>query len=259
MQRITQNLFAIGLGGLGLITLIYGDFALVWQPVPDWVPGRTAIAYGSGLVLLFSGIGMLFEASAVWAARLSFVYCFLWLMLKVPSLFAAPLVEGVWLGVGELAVIFAGAWALFARLGLPQEIPLFKAVGRMDPMIRLLFGAAVIPIGLAHIVYLRATAGFIPHWFPAPVFFAGLTGLAQLACGACLLLGIVQGWAAIVQAAMFSAFTIIVWVPAIAAAPSTRMPWTALFVSWIITAAAWIIAADLAARPDQTSKNGYHS
>ena len=112
MQRTTQNLFAIGLGGLGLITLIYGDFALVWQPVPVWVPGRIAIAYGSGLVLLFCGIVMLFEGVAIWAVRLSFIYCFFWLMLKVPSVFAAPLVEATWLGVGEIAVIFAGAWAL---------------------------------------------------------------------------------------------------------------------------------------------------
>jgi uncharacterized membrane protein len=161
--------------------------------------------------------------------------------------------------VGELAVIFAGAWALFARLARPQEIPVFKAVRRTDLMVRLLFGAALIPIGLAHIVYLRATAGFIPHWFPFPAFFAGLTGLAQLACGACLLLGVFQGCATILQAAMFSAFTIIVWVPAIVAAPSARMSWTALFVSWIITAAAWIIAADSAARSGQTSKNGYYA
>jgi uncharacterized membrane protein YphA (DoxX/SURF4 family) len=259
MQRKTQYLFAFGLGGLGLITLIYGDFALVWQPVPDWIPGRTVIAYGSGLILLFCGMGMLFEASAVWAARLSFVYCFFWLMLKLPALFATPLVESAWLGAGELAVIFVGAWALLARLARPQEIPVFKAARRTDLMVRLVFGAALIPIGLAHIVYLRETAGFIPHWFPAPIFFAGLTGLAQLACGVCLLFGVFQGWAAILQAAMFSAFTIIVWVPIIAAAPSARMPWTALFVSWLITAAAWIIAADIATGPGQTGKNEYYA
>jgi hypothetical protein len=46
---------------------------------------------------------------------------------------------------------------------------------------------------------------------------------------------------------MISAFTLLVWVPAIAAAPKTRLPWTAFFISWAIAAAAWVIAQDMAA------------
>jgi hypothetical protein len=89
-----------------------------------------------------------------------------------------------------------------------------------------------------------------------PLVFAFLTGVAQLVCAVGLMLSIFSGLAAMLQAAMFSAFTIIVWVPAILTAPATRMPWTAFLVSWIITAAAWIIAADLAARRTPLQKNG---
>jgi uncharacterized membrane protein len=252
MQRAAQNLFAIGLAGLGLITLIYGDFALVWQPVPAWLPAHRIVADGSGIVLLLCGIGLLFRTSAAWVCGLSLAYCFLWLMLKVPGLFAAPLVEGSWLGVAEPAVIQAGACALFARLA-PGRIGFLRPDGDFP---RLLFGAAIVPIGLAHIIYLRETAGFIPHWFPLPLVFAFLTGVAQLVCAVGLMLSIFSGWTAMLQAAMFSAFTFIVWVPAILAAPAARMPWTAFLVSWIITAAAWIIAADLAARPTPLQKNG---
>ena len=45
--------------GLGTLTLVYGDFAMVWQPVPTWIPIRTVLAYGSGLIMLLSGIGLL--------------------------------------------------------------------------------------------------------------------------------------------------------------------------------------------------------
>jgi hypothetical protein len=59
--------------GLGILALIFGDFALVWQPVPAWIPGRPALAYGSGLVMVFGGIGLLFRATAAWSARLLFL------------------------------------------------------------------------------------------------------------------------------------------------------------------------------------------
>src|SRR5215468_5620059 len=55
-QQPALTLFAIGLIGLAILALIYGDFALVWQPVAPWVPGRTFLAYASGLLMLFGGI-----------------------------------------------------------------------------------------------------------------------------------------------------------------------------------------------------------
>ena len=47
------------------------------------------------------------------------------------------------------------------------------------------------------------------------------------------------------EAAMLSIITILVWVPAILAAPRTRLPWTAFFISWAITAAVWVVAQDM--------------
>jgi hypothetical protein len=44
-------LFAFGIIGLGTLALVYGDFAMVWQPVASWIPGRSALAYSSGLVV----------------------------------------------------------------------------------------------------------------------------------------------------------------------------------------------------------------
>ena len=44
-QQPALTLFAVGMIGLGVLALVYGDFALVWQPVAAWVPGRMALAY----------------------------------------------------------------------------------------------------------------------------------------------------------------------------------------------------------------------
>src|SRR5258708_12496462 len=57
---------------------------LVWQPVAPWIPGRTALAYGSGLLMLFGGLGLLVRATAAWSARILFPYLITSLLLNLP-------------------------------------------------------------------------------------------------------------------------------------------------------------------------------
>jgi uncharacterized membrane protein len=92
-QQPALLLFAVGMIGLGILALVYGDFALVWQPVAPWIPGRTVLAYGSGLIMLLGGIGLLVGATAAWSARILFPYLIVWLLLKVPALLVAPQME----------------------------------------------------------------------------------------------------------------------------------------------------------------------
>src|SRR3979409_1117227 len=99
--------------GLGILALVYADFALVWQPVAPWVPGRAVLAYGSGLIMLLGGIGLLFRSTAAWSAFVLFPFLIAWLLLKVPALLMAPGMEAVWLGFGEIAVLMTGGWVLF--------------------------------------------------------------------------------------------------------------------------------------------------
>src|SRR5262245_56356582 len=52
MERsLGRALFAGSLAGLGVLSLLSGDFALNWQPVPPWFPFREYVARVSGLVL----------------------------------------------------------------------------------------------------------------------------------------------------------------------------------------------------------------
>ena len=129
-QQPALTLFAIGMIGLGVLALIYGDFALVWQPVAPWIPGRTILAYLSGVIMLLGGIGLLSSATVAWSVRVLFPYLIVWVLLKVPALFVAPQMEAVWLGVGEIAVLMTGGWVLFATLaGLPEGSPLAFLTG----------------------------------------------------------------------------------------------------------------------------------
>src|ERR1700682_983430 len=254
MTRIQQpalTLFAVGMIGLGILALVYGDFALVWQPVAPWIPGRTALAYGSGLIMLPGGVGLLFRATAAWSARIVFPYLIVWLLLKVPALLVAPQMEAVWLGFGELAVLSTGGWVLFATLaGLREGSPLTFATGANGiRLARMLFAVSLIPIGLSHLVYVKQTVELVPAWLPYRVGWAYLTGAGQIACGLGVLFWIFPRVAAWAEAGMISLFTLLVWGPAILAAPATRLPWTAFFISWAIASAAWVVAQNIAPKP----------
>jgi uncharacterized membrane protein len=254
-QQPAVTFFAIGMIGLGIIALIYGDFALVWQPVAPWIPGRTALAYASGVLMLLGGVGLLFNATVAWSIRILFPYLIIWALLKVPALFATPGVEGVWLGLGELTVLLSGGWVLFARLSdLPDNSPLAFLKGERSIRIaRTLFAISLIPIGLSHIVYVKGTAEFVPAWLPFRTGWAYLTGAGHIAAGLGVLFSVLPRVAAWAEAGMLSVFTLLVWIPAILSAPRTRLPWTAFFISWAITSAAWAVAQNITAKQSATT------
>jgi uncharacterized membrane protein YphA (DoxX/SURF4 family) len=94
-------------------------------------------------------------------------------------------------------------------------------------------------------MYVKQTADFVPAWLPYRVGWAYLTGAGQMACGLAVLFSIFPRVAAWTEAGMLSLFTLLVWAPAILAAPKTRLPWTAFFISWAIASAAWVVAQNI--------------
>ena len=236
--------------GLGVLALFYGDFALVWQPVPQWVSGRTALAYASGALMLLGGLAVLFRATAAWSVRVLFPYLIAWALLSVPGVLAAPQIEGVWLGFGERTVLLAGGWVLFARLaGVREDSWLAFAVGDRGVRIaKYLFAVWIIPVGLSHFFYPKETIELIPAWLPAHLFWAYLTGAGHIAAGLGVLFSVVPRVAVYAEAGMLSVITLLVWVPAVLAQPGVRRPLTAFWISWAITAAVWVLAQEMGKR-----------
>ena len=255
-QQPGVGFFAIGLIGLGIVALVYGDFAMVWQPVPLSMPGRTALAYACGVLMLALGGGLVVRAATKWVVRVLLVYLILWALLKVPAIFVAPTVEGVYLGLGELTVLLAGGWMLFARLGeISADSWLGWASGdRGVRLAKYLFAVSLLPIGLSHLFYVQATVDLVPAWLPSRTFWAYLTGLGQMACGLGVLFSVLPGIAAWVETAMLMLFTLLVWAPRIAHAPHERVNWTAFFISWIIMAGASAVAQNIPVGVTVTSK-----
>ncbi|HEY7895344.1 MAG TPA: hypothetical protein VIC24_10635 [Gemmatimonadaceae bacterium] len=242
-QRVARVIFAIGLIGMGVLGLAFGDFAMQWQPVPAGLPWRADLAYFCAALELLTGLALLVPRLASIASRVGVVYAALWwVLLKIPVVVAAPLTEVSWLGLGEIAVILAGAWTLYLSYGRAEP----SAKGLRQPAI--LFGLALIPIGLSHIFYTTATASLVPAWLPFHRGLAYCTGAAQVAAGLGVLFSVVPALAATLEATALSIFTIAVWLPGVFGAHAGRLPWTALTMSSMITAGAWVVAASVASR-----------
>ena len=247
-QQPALTLFVIGLLGLGFLALYYRDFALVWQPVPAWVPAPAAVACATGALMLTLGIGLLIPRTRAWSVRILFPYLILWASLKLPDVIAAPGTEASWLGLGELTLFLSGGWTLFALLSqLPNDSPLgFLTGDRGVRAARYLFAVSIIPIGLSHLVYLSVTAGYVPHWLPFRKGWAILTGAGQIASGLGVLFNVLPRIAAYAEAAQIMTYTFLVWGAALLAA-HTRLNVTAFFISWIFGAAAWAVAQNIPA------------
>ncbi len=249
-MRITalgHVLFAIGLAGLGVLSLGSGDFAYTWQPVPAWVAYREALAYVSGLLLLGTGIGLLVKRIARPSTLMMTIYLGTWvLLLQSPRVAHAPANVGMWLGLSENLVLVCGGWILFLSLaGSEYNLrPKFLA----DPRVpRFLFGFSCVVLGLSHFVYADATAGMVPAWLPDRVGFAYLTGAGHFAAGLAILFAVVPRLAATLEAGMISLFVLMVHIPGVSSQPASRLQWTMLFVASAQAGAAWLVAGSLRA------------
>lgn len=230
-------LFAVSFAGLGLLSLGSGDFALNWQPVPAWVPWREPLAYASGLMLLAGGLGMFFSRTALMSAALLMANMLVWLLaLRFPRVVSSPTNVALWLGFGEtLALVAAGSILVATRAGSEENVR----------VARLLFGAALLPIGLSHLVYVQPTTDLIPTWLPARIGLTYLTGAGHIAAGVGIMFMVLPRLAATLEAVMLAIFAVLVWAPRLAAAPTSRFAATAFLITTAISGAAWVVATSL--------------
>ncbi|HYB32852.1 MAG TPA: hypothetical protein VED45_05415 [Steroidobacteraceae bacterium] len=244
-MRLSRAVFASALIGLGMIGLIYGNSALIWEPIPKALPGRLVIIYLCAFIELGTGIGLLLRPSVILACRVLLPFLLLWLaLLKLPGLFRAPQVMVSWEAFGEVAATAAGGWCLFAaHAGIWEQRHLKVAVGENGiRTARLLLIAALPMIGLSHFVYHDLTASLVPKWMRFPLGWTYLTGAGSLAAAAGMLFGIYPRLAANLEAAMLWIITLLVWVPRVTSMPNDQGNWTEFFISCAIAAGAWLVA-----------------
>ena len=245
IASIGHAVFAATMIALGILALIKGTFSPVWDPVPKGVPARQVLIYLSACISLASGIGLLFQRTAALAARVLLVSLLLWLLLfRVPDVFRAPASIGPWFGCGETAVMIAATWVLYAWFATDSDRRRlrFTTAGSGLRIASIFYGLAMVPFGLAHFVYVKQTAALVPGWLPLHLPLAYFTGSAFLAAGLAVLSGVYARMAAALSALQIGLFTLLVWIPIVAAGSKDPFQWSETILSAALTAGAWVVA-----------------
>ena len=240
-----HGVFAVTMIALGVLGLIQHDFLPTWAGVPNGMPGRRVLLYLCSSVSLATGIGLLWQRTALLASRILLGFFLAWLLLvRLPNILFAPTVIDTWWGAGDTAVMTAAAWVLFGWFagddnGLPSR---FATGDRGLRFARVLYGWGLIPWGIAHFTYLKRTVDLVPGWLPLHVGWAYLTGATFIAASLAVLTGVFARLAVTLTALQMGLFALLVWAPRVAAGSLSAFQWGEVVSTLALTAAAWVVA-----------------
>lgn len=234
-----RRVYGLAAVALGIIGLVWGDFAAVWQPVDADFPHRRTLAYLVAVCLLPAGIAVQWRRPAKVGlpvlALVHLVFALRWLRRVI----AFPLIIGTWLGSAEqLALVVAGvmAFAALAREGTAWAAHVIRVC-------RALFGLCAVVFGLAHFLALKDTMDMVPAWIPpGQRFWAVTTGIAHLLAGLAIVSGLQARLAARLLTAMLITFGALVWAPMLAGSPGTHFMWAGNAINLAVAGAAWVVA-----------------
>jgi hypothetical protein len=126
---------------------------------------------------------------------------------------------GTWFPCAETAVILAAAWVLYigSSTDADKRHAGFVVGAKGERIARALYGVALVVFGIAHFAYAKETASLVPKWLPLHLVLAYATGASFVAAGLAVIAGVGARIAASLSALQMTMFTLLVWVPIIAA------------------------------------------
>jgi uncharacterized membrane protein len=246
MNNLGARVYGLAAINMGIAGLLWGDFALGWMTVPATLPGRMALAYLVGALLVAGGLAINWRRASAWGAALLMVlFAVGFAFADLPRLASHASVFVYYEASAEQLALTAGgliAYASSASIG-PELSSRLAFAGRFA------FGLCLLIFGTAHFVYAGYTAAMVPKWLPpTQMFWTYFTGIAAFAAGLALLSDVLALLAMRLLTVMYILFGILVHARILLADPTKHESWQEHAVNLALAGAAWIVADSLAAR-----------
>ena len=241
---------------LGLIGLVWGDFATNWQRVTPGVPHRLLLAYLGAVYEIVAGAAMLWRRTARAGALALAAFYAIFVLSWLAKALAAPGVYDSWGNVfEELSLVIGGAVAWLALApGTSQATSAETGQARaaLTPkgaaLAARLYGVCAVSFGVVHFVYFSGAASFVPKWIPpGGRFWAATTGVCFILAAVAILSGVLSALAARLLTLMILLFEALIWFPLLVRSPHEHFNWAGNGIGIAIGASAWVVADVLSA------------
>lgn len=232
---------------LGLAAILFGVFTFVWRDFNLWqqiealgnIPHREILACLAAAIEILGGLAIQFRKTARAGAIALGVVFSVFALLWIPRIIAEPRVYDRWGNFFEQFSQFAGTLIVYATVGESDS----ERAAKMARVGYFFFGICVVSFTLDQVVYLSATASFVPKWIPpGQMFWAITTTIAFALAAIALLSGRSALLASRLLTAMIIGFGLLVWLPAPFRDPHQQMNWVGNAENLAIAGAAWIVA-----------------
>lgn len=229
--------YGYGLAGiaLGILGLIYRDFAAVWQPIENLIgdADRNTIAIIYAAAFLIAGVATLWQKTAQTGVLILAGLHFLSVLGWIPRIASNWYVYGAWNGLFEPLSIFIGGVIAYAMLAGHDKT---VQTGRF------LYAICLLSFGMGHFSALKETAGFVPKWLPpGPMFWAVATGVFYWLAAVAIAFNVKATLAARLNTAMMLGFAILAWGPIVWGRPE-HFTWAGTVITVTLASAAWVVA-----------------
>ncbi|HEY9153927.1 MAG TPA: hypothetical protein VIM69_02280 [Opitutaceae bacterium] len=239
-------MFLLSLASLAGLAFVYGDFSPIIGPLAwprDWI-------FVLAAVLIAACAGLLLKRTEVASAIAISLYAIAWAAVRTTPIIQAPLSVGSWYGLSEAAALMVGVWTFYALHCRRDQTSDASALTRALSLRvrRTIFGGACLVWGLAHFAYAEYSLPFVPTWLPARTALVYLTGGCHVAAGVGLIIAVLPGLAAALEALMIVLFGLLVWLPSHLQNPvpkwagSPQNQWSETILNFFLAAVAWMIA-----------------
>ncbi len=238
--------YSLGRYVYGLAAIAFGICAFAFHDINTWqqvralahAPQREMLTYIVATIEIVGGAAILWPRKARAGAVAVGVVYFVFALLGLPAIIAHPLVYNGYGNFFEQFSLAVPALIVYAYSGsiAPARTEQWARIGYYA------FAVCLISFALEQLFYLSATASLVPKWIPpGQTFWAIATTAAFALAGIALLTGFMARLAARLTTVMLVGFGLLVWVPALVAAPRSFENWSEAIETFAIAASAWVV------------------